>query len=114
MLEVLNFVEVRRPVQRAVPHPAATLQRRGVAEPFTAIGEVPHTSVVRAVDVATRTAQVALERHSWIRSIVEDLLAAQDLGRETLSLGCCDRCDYVARGVAAVEDRGDVDHRYGA
>src|SRR5690606_36876800 len=53
-LEVLDLVEVRRPVYPAVGHSALADEAGGVAEALAHLREVPHLLVAVAVQVATR------------------------------------------------------------
>ncbi len=84
MLEVLDLVEVRRPVHAAVADAAAAVQLDGVAQPLAAVGEVPDPPVLAAVQVAGRAADVLVAVHLRVVRVVEDPLALQDLRGERL------------------------------
>ena len=82
--EVVDLVEVRRPVEPAVGGAGAAAEVDGVAEAFAEAGEVPGAAVVRAVEVAGGAAHVAFLVEAGGSGVVEESLAVQDLGRERL------------------------------
>ena len=74
-LEVLDLVEVRRPVQRPVGIAAAAAQVDGVAQSLAEAGEVPDAAVVAGVVVAGGARDVFLEGDAVVLGVVEVLLA---------------------------------------
>jgi len=74
VLEVLDLVEVRRPVGVAVLDAgavAAALLHHRVPEAFTAVGEVEDPHVRPAVQVAAGAADIAVQAHAGIAGVVD-------------------------------------------
>jgi hypothetical protein len=59
----------------------ASTQARGVAQAFTKTAQVPDAAVVTTVVVAGGAAHVGVARQAGVASVVEELLAKQDLRR---------------------------------
>ena len=76
VLEVVHLVEVRAPVQGAVPHARPAEQIDGVPQPLAAVGEVPDDVIGVAVEVAVGAGHVAVLAQARVEAVVEQLLAA--------------------------------------
>src|SRR5690606_35860439 len=83
-IEILDLIEITRPVDAPVTHAAATQERGGVAEALPAIEKIPNLPVLEAFEVAGRTAQIPFAGHALVLGVGEDLGSPQDLGRRGL------------------------------
>src|SRR5690606_30802887 len=95
VFEVLDLVEVGAPVQPPLSGATFAEQRRGVAEPFTAIGEVPHLPVFEAVEVTGGAADVAVQGHAQVGSVVENYLTREHLFGKLFGRRNHDLCDTI-------------------
>src|SRR4030095_3725497 len=64
--EILDFVKVARPMERAVGDAAAATKSNRVAQTFAKLGEVPNATVLSAVIVAGGASDVLLEGHARV------------------------------------------------
>ena len=83
LLEVLHLVEVAAPVQAGLLA-AMALQREGLAQAFTQAAHVPDTAIAVTFAVAAGAAHVAVACQTRVAGVVEELLAAFQLGRHPL------------------------------
>src|SRR5690606_28573646 len=70
-VEVLDLVEIRRPMDAPVPGAAAAEQGNRIADAFASVGEIPDHRVFKSVEMARRAAQVAFAPHALVLGIGE-------------------------------------------
>jgi hypothetical protein len=78
-LEILHLVEIVRPVQETLGA-GSSAQVDRVAQPLAHARHVPDATIMAAVVVTGRAAQVPVFREARVPCVVEQLLAGQDAG----------------------------------
>ena len=95
-------------------HAAAPPQVGRAAQALATPREVPHPSVVSAIDVAGRAGDVAVGAHSRVGGVVEDLFALQNRPRQQLGRHRIRRRDQGHRGAILREQRRRIADRHAA